>query len=150
MKTEKEVILEACGVNDEGDTKAVVSVKLSEINAGTMEEKVLDEVILDNPTIQIYRSVKYTMVDLIFDNPMDFEFIKTFGRLSGFCNEVGEDMNSVRTIIVTISPKRMLGEYFLCGMHAAWLLMKSKPQTDANMIRFVFDGEHFNVFYAGD
>lgn len=143
---ELDVIREACGVDEDGNAKAVVSVKLSEINTGTLQEKVLDEVLLDNPKVQIYRSVRYTMVDLIFGSPMDFEFINVWGRLNGFCNEIGEDMNSMRTIVITISPKSLMGEYFLCGLHAAWSLMKSRPDGEMDMIRFVMDSEYFGVF----
>ncbi len=146
--TERDILISACGEDEDGHSKSVVSVKMSEINSKTGEEKVIDELVLKTPIVNIFRSIKYTMIDLTYMWPSDFEFVNLFGRLQEFSktDALNPDMDVMQTIVVTVSPKEYIGEFYLTGLHGAWSMQPSKSGAKIDTVRFIFDNEFFNVF----
>ncbi len=147
--SERDIVITCCGEDDYGNPKALVSVKLADINVNTGEERVLDEVIVESAIVNIFRSVVSTMVDLTFMDPEDYEFVSAVAHLQDFCRVDMEPGNSnvIRTIVVTVVPKKFESAY-ACGFHAAWNIQPSKVGVKNDTLRFVFDSDYFNVFVA--
>lgn len=149
--TERDVMISCCGEDDFGNNKATVAVKLSRINLETFEEDVEDEMLLDNPIINIFRNPRFTMLDLTFTNKEDFEFINLAARLRDFSRfeimAANEEAMIGPTIIVTLIPKETKGEYFCVGVHGMWVIMMSKIGGPIDTIRFIFDNELFTTYH---
>ena len=146
--TERDVLDACCGEDSGSVPKGIISVKMSIFNSETMEESVVDEIVLDTPVIAISRSAVFTMVDVMFDRPDDYDLVNLIGRLNGFNGKYlnGRDLTKIGAVIVTIVPKEYVGEYFVVGMYGAWCLQPSKAGEVADSIRFIFENEYFTVF----
>ena len=145
---EKEVLLACCGEDEYGDAKAIINIKMSDVNLVENTEQVLDEIIMDNPIVNVFRSLLNTTVDFTFANPQDYEFINLVGRLNSFMKaemEPAED-NTLRALFVTITPKEDLVDYFSTGMYGTWFLQPSKVGGAVDTIRFIFSNEFFKTF----
>ncbi len=149
--TEREIMIACCGEDEFGNNKASVAIKLSRINLETMEEEVVDEMLFDNPIINIFRNPRFTMVDLTFTNKEDFEFINLAARIQDFTKIENVVMNPEATIgptiIVTLIPKESKGEYFCVGIHGMWVIMQSKIGAPVDTVRFLFDNELFTSYH---
>ena len=150
IMTEWEVMISCCGEDEFGNTKATAAIKLSRINLETFEEEVIDEMLLDNPIINIFRNPRFTMLDLTFTNKEDFEFVNLAGRLQSFTWDESVTMNPEGTIgptiIVTLIPKESRGEYFCVGIHGLWVIMQSMVGAPVDTVRFIFDNELFTTY----
>ncbi len=146
--TEHDVLEACCGEDSSGIPKGIISVKMSLFDSETMEESVADEIVLDTSVIAISRSAVFTMVDVTFDRPDDYDLVNLIGRLNGFNGKYlnGRDLTKIGAVIVTIVPKEYVGEYFAVGMYGAWCLQPSKAGEVADSIRFIFENEYFTVF----
>ena len=146
--TEPDVLDACCGEDSGGNPKGVISVKMSIFNSETMEESVVDEIVLDTPVIAISRSAVFTMIDVTFDRPDDYDLVNLIGRMNGFNGKYlnGRDVKKVGAVIVTVVPREYVGEYFAVGMYGAWCLQPSKAGEAADCVRFIFENEYFTVF----
>ena len=146
--TEHDVLEACCGEDSGGIPNGIISVKMSIFNSETMEESVVDEIVLDTPVIAISRSAVFTMADVTFDRPDDYDLVNLIGRLNGFNGKYlnGRDLTKIGAVIVTIVPKEYVGEYFAVGMYGAWCLQPSKAGEAADCVRFIFENEYFTVF----
>lgn len=149
--TEREIILSCCGEDEYGDTRSTVAVKLSKINLNEGSEDILDEMLFDNPIVNVLRNPRFTMVDLTFLSTEDFEFVNLAARLQDFSKAENtaenEECTIGPTIVVTIIPKETKGEYYCSGMHGVWCLMPSKVGVPIDTVRFIFDNELFQAFH---
>ena len=151
--TEKEILSSCCGTDEEGFSRAVAVVRLSHINAETgEEERTFDEIILDEPVIEVYRSPALTTVDLIF-SPESFQLANCFARLQEFVRKQRElkyieGDEILPTVFLTISPRRYMDRFFCTGMHGAFYLMPSKVGYQPDSIRFIFNSALFGTYLA--
>ena len=150
MIMEKDIISACCGLDGEGFPKASAMIRLSFIKPEKGEEEgIYDEILLDEPVVQIFRSPVLTMVDLVF-SPESFQLANCFARLQEFIHIPGggEDQNDdiLPTIFVTISPGRYMDRFFCTGMHGAYYLMPSKAGYKPDTIRFIINSAMFGTY----
>lgn len=145
---ENDVFKSICGEDEYGNAKSMISIKLSDFDIQNEEENVLDEMILDNPIVNVFKTPALTMVDLTFTNPSDFDFVNTVSRMQSY---ILSDMRSINenvlsTIVLTIIPKEYLGEVYCTGIHGTFCIMPSKPDVPTDTIRFIFENTYFYSF----
>ncbi len=149
--TEREIMLSCCGEDDFGSNRATVAVKLSRINLETEEEEIEDEMLFDNPIVNIFRNPRFTMIDLTFTNREDFEFINLVARLQDFSKAENTAVNTKATIgptiVLTIIPKETKGEFYCSGIHGIWCCMPSKIGAPIDTVRFIYDNELFMAYH---
>lgn len=149
--SELDVFIAACGNDEFGNSKASVAIKVSGVDVVKGEEvDELDEIVLDEPIVNICKSYKFTMVDLTF-NPKSFDFVNAVARLQDFTKieqlARGPE-NIVPSVILTVSPKSMIGEVYCTGMFGAWCLMPSQVGRAIDTIRFTFENDYFGTFFV--
>ncbi|MCR5791317.1 MAG: hypothetical protein K6G83_15645 [Lachnospiraceae bacterium] len=148
--TEKDILSECCGLDGEGFPKAAIMVRLSFIKAEKGEEEAIyDEILMDEPAVQIFRSPALTMVDLVF-SPESFQLANCFARMQEFIHiQAGEEEKNddiLPTIFLTISPRQYMDRFFCTGMHGAYYLMPSKAGYKPDTIRFIFNSAMFGTY----
>lgn len=145
---ERKIFSVSCGEDEFGVSKSMVSIKMSDFDIENEKETVYDEIILDNPVVNIFKTPALTMVDLTFTKPKDFEFINTVARLQEYVKTdmMSQNENIFSTIVLTIMPKDFLGELFCSGAHGTFCIMPSKPDVPADTIRFIFQNSYFYAF----
>ncbi len=147
---ERDIFLACCGNDEQGDNKSTVAVKLSKIDLNTGEEETQDEMLFDNPVVNILRNPRFTMVDLTFTNKDDYEFVNLVARLQDFSKVENtaqtDDAMIGPTIILTVIPKSYKGEYYCSGMHGVWVAMPSRIGSPIDTVRFIFDNELFLAY----
>ena len=122
---ELEVMRACCGEDEEGFSRAAVSVKLMMLKEDETAEEI-DEIVLDNPIVNIYRDPRRTLIDLTFPNVKDFEITNLAVRLQSFMGEkMTMQRDAVPSIMMTLAPKELFGQYFISAIHGMWFLMPS-------------------------
>lgn len=151
MLNEKEVMLSACGISEEGESKAYIKVTNAILDVTKNKQEVVDDIILDGPVVNIFRNFKFTMVDLTFSSGTDYEFINlsdTLKELSKPEKSLGEDEDLIPALIVTVAPKELDYEYYLTGVHASWCLTVSDTGMDTvDTVRFIFTNDMIHVYH---
>lgn len=151
--TEKDILIACCGTDADGITNSIVKVQNTILDINKDAEDIKSEVTLDNPSVNIMRTYRYTIVDLIFINDTDYDYINTVQMLRDFIipeNSMDAEDSLVPAIVVTISPKSFEGQYYVAGMHGTWCLMPSDPSGPVNTIRFIFDNELLHTYELND
>ena len=151
--TERDIFIACCGEDEDNNPRSIVAVRMSKYDAATGEEiELADEVILDEPVVNIFRSPRFTMVDLTFI-PNSFSFVNLTARMQDFIkaeNMAGESDNIIPSIALTLNPKDHLGVFYCTGLHGAWSLMPSKVGYKIDTMRFTFDNTMFGSFVLGE
>lgn len=150
MVSEKEIFKAACGMNEEQESNSIIRVetKLLHLADGGSEEA-LSDLTLDGPCVNIHRSLRFTMIDLEFDNNDDPDYLHLASMLkdfTGYEQSMDVENDRIPALVLTIMPKELDGEYFICGMHGAWCLMPSTPEGPADTVRFIFDNELVHTY----
>ena len=128
--TERDIFLACCGEDDEGQSKAIVNIRMADMDTDRDEEiSTLDEIVTQTPIVNIYRTKGMTMVDLTFQTVTGFDFVNLVGRLNHFMRAEFEplDESILRAVIVTLTPTEEYVEYYATGMYGTWFLMPSVP-----------------------
>ncbi len=150
MMQELEVLRACCGEDDEGFSRAGVAVKLMMLKADEGAEEI-DEAVLDNPIINIYRDSRMTLIDLTFLNVTDFEFTNLVVRLQTFLGDkVSMKEDAVPSIMMTLAPKEHLGRCYITGIHGMWFLMPSAVGGAVDTVRFLFENDYVSCFQVED
>lgn len=150
--TDKEVMMACCGMDDDGMPRATVALKMARIHVGEMKEEIKDELILDTPVVNMHRGPKFTIIDLVFTDPQEFQFINSVGRLQKFVKVINSadaentDDAVIPTMVVTVAPRDLMNEYFVSGMHGIWAVMPSHIGMPNDTLRFIFTNDSFHVF----
>lgn len=148
---EKYAFIVCCGENEDGDTNALVSVKLSYINMEDETESILDELILDNPVVNIFKSTKGAFIDLTFLYPEDYDFVNLVGRLQEFSKVENSAplLNGMDapSIFITVTSKEYKGEWFCVGREAMWCVMPSNIGKPYDTVRFLMASDDLAGFH---
>lgn len=153
MITEKDVLLACCGTDESGKAKASIRIQTSKLDVNNNKEEIIDELTIIGPVANIFRSYRYTMVDLQFYSGTDYDFVQAVNILQRFCtpeNSMDARDNIIPAIVLTLSPKEYELEYFCAGMHGTWCLMPSGVGKETDTIRFIFDNEMFHTYELND
>lgn len=148
---EKYAFMVCCGEDEDGNNNSIVSVKLSFINMEDETEDIIDEFILDNPVVNIFKSSKGAFMDLTFMYHDDYDFVNLVGRL----NEFSKTQNSAPllngmdapSIFVTATAKKYRGEWFAIGKEAVWCVMPSRAGRPNDTVRFLMASEDLAGFH---
>ena len=147
--SELDVMLACCGVDEDGVPNANVAIKFSNVNMETLEEEVVDEMIIDTAVVNMHRNPKFTMVDLVFQKSSDWPFVNAVGRLQKMVETTNLkplDSEVLPTLVVTVAPYKFIDEYFCTGMHGIWCVMPSFADGPNNTLRFIFTNDCFGVY----
>lgn len=147
---EKQLFADICGIED-NESKAIVVVKLTDIDVKTGDEYVLDTLTVNTPVVNIYKSPAMSFIDLTFIDPTDKDFYELITKLNEFCNidmQPSSD-DTMRTIIIECVPKDD-SVSFVAGFHAIWSVMPSKPGAKIDTLRFFIDTEYLHAFVINE
>ncbi len=148
----KNIMLASCGEDIDGFSKSAISVKGSEFNFKEETENVIFEQILEEPVVNIFRSVGYSMIDLTFkseDIEKLWELIRKMQSFSNIRMMPGSD-DILPTVVVTIIPKEYDGEYYLSCMNAMWCIQPSVQNGEYDTLRFIVANDFFHGFKTVD
>ena len=141
----RDVFEAACGRDDYGDNRSLVRVQVGFINRETREETVEDYVDMDNPVVEIHQNSKLTLVNLMFANSEDPDFVLVSDMIRRF-QVMETSVDDVAPMMsLTVMPKELDGAYVhgLCGIA---VMQPSKAGGDNDMISFVFTNDCINVY----
>ena len=83
--TEKDVFLAICGINEDGEGKAITMVATLFASADpSKEDRTVESITFDGVPVNIFRSLRTTMVDLQFRDNTDYDYIQTMNLLKSF------------------------------------------------------------------
>ncbi len=145
---ERDIFLAVCGEDEGQESRCITSIRMCDINVRTNEDVTLDEVVIDTPIVNIYRTMNTTIVDLTFPSVTDFDFINVTARLNYFIKTEFEPLDEevVRSIVLTLTPKEEYIEYYVTGLYGTYTLMPSVAGGDIDTIRFFFSNELFGTY----
>lgn len=149
MITEKDIYIAACGVDTRGINKALIKVETSILNTDGRDPDNIDSIVLDNPTVNIFKTRSFTMIDLTFASEEDYEFMNLTRVLSDFCkveNSMDEKSGEMPAVCVSICPKKYNGEYVVVGMHAMWMIHQSSPGRGIDTLRFIVENGFMHTY----
>ena len=148
--TEKDVFLAICGINEDGDGKAITMIETLYASADTSkEDRTMESITFDGVPVNIFRSLRTTMVDLQFRDNTDYDYIQTMNLLKSFSkpeNSLYDTKNGIPTLQLTIMPKELEGTYYLVGIHGMWCTMADEAGRLPDIIRFIFDNDLINTY----
>lgn len=150
MLNEKDILISACGTDENGFSKAIVKIENSILSISDKEPIVIDDIVMDNPIVNIFRSRAFTMIDMTFKNPEDFELKELSEKLKSFCspeNSLNDEFDEMPTICVTVCPKQLNGAYYILGLHAMWTLQPSSIGGNIDTVRFIIQNDYFNTYH---
>ena len=162
-----EVLVQACGYDEDLVPNAFMKLEtrllpISMITAGEADEpqddrdeagELLSEQILDGPAIQISRGFVFTTVDLMFEEEDEEAFLETERILREYSlRESAFHKNPVEkpAMILTIVPRELAGEFYICGIYGAWGLMSRTSGEIPDTVRLIFHNELFHVFHINE
>lgn len=149
MMTERDVFLASCGVGEEGQGKSVMQVATKFLNIADDTEEIVRQLTMDGAVVNIFRSMRFTMVDLKFGSGTDYDFIQTVQLLSEFTtaeNSIDDNAERIPCVQLTLMPKQLEGEYYVCGIHGTWCVMPSEAGRMPDMVRFMFDNDCLHTY----
>lgn len=150
--SEKEVFRVICGEDEYGQPKSDVSVKISDFDMTTEEEHVLNELVVDNAIVNVFKTPALTMVDLTFSSGTDPQLVALIDLLNLYTQDnINPDENILSTIVLTVTPKED-GDVFLSGIHGVFCLMPIALQgkIKINTVRFIFTNDYLYAFEIPD
>lgn len=148
--TDKDVFLAICGIDEDGDGRAVSMIEtLYAATDPSREDRTVDSITFDGHPVNIFRSLRSTMVDIQFRDNTDYDYIQALDILKGFSNpenSVGDVTDGIPTIQLTVMPKELEGLYYMVGIHGVWYTMADEPGRLPNIIRFIFDNDLLHTY----
>lgn len=151
--TEKDILMAACGVDEESEGKAQVMVETKFVDVEKGEEIRVDAMHLQAPIINCFRNLHRMNVDIQFDNASDPEFVQCIQMLKDFCvpeNSMDNSDSLIPVVQVTIMPLSLEGEYFIGGFHASWTVIPSQKDKLPDTIRFIFNNNDFHTYHINE
>ena len=148
--TEKDILKEACGVDEAGEAKAQVMLETKFIDVEQGEEIRVDSMQMQGPVINCFRSLHRINVDMKFEDAYDTDLVQCLHMLNGFCvpeNSMDSSNSLIPVVQVTIMPLSLEGEYFIGGFHASWTVIPSQPDKLPDTIRLIFNNNDFHAYH---
>ena len=166
--TKTDILQTACGYDEDLNPNAFMKLETRLLPINLSEEadpqtdrrvskedagELLSEQILDGPVLQISRGFVFTTVDLAYEAENEDQFLETERILREYSLREGAfHKNPVEkpALILTIVPRELTGEYYLCGIYGAWGLMSRTSGEIPDTVRLIFHNELFHVFHIND
>ena len=148
--TEKEIFISACGIDEDGEGKSIVMIEtLFASPDPSKEEKIVDSITFDGTPVNIFRSLRSSLLDIQFRDNTDYDYVQALSILKDFTkaeNSLDSSSESVPTVQVTLMPKDLEGLYYIVGIHGTWCAMSDEAGKLPNIIRFIFDNDLFHTY----
>ena len=150
VKTERDVLMAACGVNQQmpEQPKAQILLETKLLDFQNDSEVRVDSMELYGPIINCFRNVQHMCVDVQFDE-YDLDFIQSVQMLKSFCSpeySLDNQNGIVPVVVLTILPISLEGEYFASGVNGSWVIMPSQANRLPDTIRFIFNNQDFHTY----
>ncbi len=151
--TIKDIILEASGRDENKFNKSSVGLFYEMVNENG-DIRTVEEITVDKPVINIFKSMKRVQVDIIFSTKNDID-LKMMNDLllkaTDARNSVTKESKEFPLISVSIVPHLYQGQYFiLCSDPLVWCLTGQNPRGEFDTLRLVFDEDDFNVLASDE
>ena len=91
---------------------------------------------------------------MCFKGSTEYDFVNAASLLSKFTtpeNSLDSEAKKIPVIQLTIMPKSLRGEYYICGIYPAfWGLVASEAGGEVNTIKFAFANDSFQTYRIND
>ena len=142
----QEVFKAACGKNILDENRAVVKVQTGFIERNDLEEIEEDSLDMDNPVVEIHQNSRLTLVNLVFEDPDDTDFLYLSDMVKKFQTSANSmDDEKTPGISLTIMPKELAGS-FIHGVSGIALLQASRVKTGFDTVSFVFTNDCIHAY----
>lgn len=142
-----EIIQAIEGVDEMGASKAVCNVS---IQRGTNDSDIIVEAGCNtmNAVVSMCAAKVWVMVDLRFENSLDYDLIQITKLCADYVQMVKNEMgkyNKPLSLVVSLTPA---GEYdaLIIGRDGFWSLIPSEAGGEPDTIRFIFMAEDFGAY----
>ena len=153
MVSIKDIIMAASGKDEQGYNKSAVGLFFERIDIDG-NSTVIDEVDVDKPIINIFKSFNKVQVDIIYSykNDIDLKMMNDLLiKATNAENSVEDNASDFPLISLSIIPHEFDGKfYILCTDPIVWCLTAQDPRGDIDTLRMVFDENDFNVLATDD
>ncbi len=142
----KDVFMAACGMDDFGDNKALVKVQTGFVDRNSLEETVIEHLDMDRPVVEIHQNARLTIVNLVFEESSDPDFVCASEMIKGF-QTIETSMDDERTpgITVTIMPKGIEGS-FIHGVSGIAILQSQVPGGAFDTVSIIFTNDCIHAY----
>lgn len=144
----KDIVVAASGKDALGLAKASIGVIYEKLDLDG-NSKIVRELSVDKPLINIYKGPEYVQVDVTFSSVSDIDLIMINELLltaTDAQNSIEDNPVEFPTLSLTIVPHEFDGEYYLlCLNPMLWCLTTLEPNGEATTLRFVFNENDFFV-----
>lgn len=151
--TVKDIIVAASGRDEKGFNKAACGLFFEKIDIEG-NATIINEVDVDKPIINIFKSLKRVQVDVIYPmkNDIDLKMMSDLlVRATSAENSIDDNATQFPLVSLSIIPHELDGKfYILCSDPIVWCLTAQDPRGEIDTLRFVFDEEDFNVLATSD
>lgn len=151
--TKQEILEAACGKDERGLSKTDLLLE-NKLIKGKDEPILVDEVVINTASLNIFRNGRYVVVDVIFPTYIALELRDMWNSLQRFGqakNSYDEESETLPLSVLTIVPEELNGEYYMVAVAPLfWALQNENPEDKyPSMIRMVFENEDF-LFYSSE
>lgn len=146
--TEYDFIQEASGMDINGESKCIVSVRHQRCDADGVLTEVEEEFISEKPVVQIFKQSgglacdAFVCVDFIFRSVEDRDLKIIYAYLDRFfsaSNSVSDDGSDFPLFSLTITPHSLEGKFFALGLNPIFYALTPEDSTgEPRIIRMVF------------
>lgn len=151
--TEKELIAEISGLDEQGMPKSFVGI-FHEIWDVDGVVKTISENTFFKPDIEIFLHMKYLQIDFKFKNAKDEALAMMWHVLEEYCkseNSGDETKGEYPLLTVNVVPKKYNGKYYMLAHNPViHTLQPNNVNSEPTVIRMVFDDENFMFFQTLD
>ena len=142
----QEVFKAACGKNILDENMSVIKVQIEYIGRNDLEQTEVDSLDMDNPVVEIHQNARLTLVNLIFEDSDDTDFLYLSDMVKKFQTSANSmDDDKTPGIALTIMPKEIEGS-FIHGVSGIALLQSSKAKTGFDTVSFVFTNDCIHAY----
>lgn len=149
----KDIVMAASGKDDQGFNKSAVGLFFEKVDVDG-NSTVIDEVDVDRPIINIFKSFNKVQVDIIYSmkNDIDLRMMNDLLiKATSAENSVDDNATEFPLITLSVIPHEFDGEfYILCTDPIVWCLTAQDPSGELDTLRMVFDEDDFNVLATSD
>ncbi|MCI9547053.1 MAG: hypothetical protein HFH60_10270 [Lachnospiraceae bacterium] len=153
MITIKDIITAASGKDEQGFNKSAIGLFYEKIDTEG-NSTIINEVDVDKPFINIFKSLNRIQVDIIYSmkNDIDLKMMNDLLiRATDSGNSLEDNATEFPLITLSIIPHEFDGKfYILCTDPIVWCLTAQDPRGEIDTIRLVFDEEDFNILASDD
>lgn len=153
MITIKDIITAASGKDEQGFNKSAIGLFFEKIDTEG-NSTIINEVDVDKPFVNIFKSFNRIQVDIIYSmkNDIDLKMMNDLLiRATDAGNSVEDNATEFPLITLSIIPHEFDGKfYILCTDPIVWCLTAQDPRGEIDTIRLVFDEEDFNILASDD